>query len=103
MLSTDANDCFTFGNWLKSRPEFAGSNIIFYNEIPRAKYNWRNSRTLDFDFSDLRIKKGAGLKLTLDLFYIMGFGLFKAIQGKPSFLSLGSELALALIAESVQV
>lgn len=103
MLSTDTNDGFTFGNWLKSRPEFAKSNIIFYNEIPRAKYNWRNSRTLDFDFSDLRIKKGAGLKLTLDLFYIIGFGLFKAFQGKPSFLSLGSELALALIAESVQV
>ena len=103
ILSTDIKDGFTFGNWLRSRPEFLGKNLSLYSKALQDKYNSKENFAQFFDVPHLEIPSKRRVHLVRTLLHVAGLGLVRAIRGKPEFLSISWELGLSLIVESANV
>jgi polysaccharide biosynthesis PFTS motif protein len=100
MFSTDDPQKYTFGNWLKINPIFANTKLTFCSLDSKTQSSSTNIISQDFDFPSLKIAYNARLNLAKDLVRILTSGMFLAAKGKPEFLSLGWELANALLLET---
>lgn len=93
---------YNFVNWL-SRDELLGKvKMSFFCERNLGNHIYRNCSVEHLPISMLAIPVDARRAYLLDMLSILWFGFTKMITGKPEFMTLGMELALALRVQKVE-
>jgi len=92
----DQLNLYTFKNWLEMKSPISGKIINLHSTHFSLEKTSDNSIDQSFQVGSIQISKGLRSRYFLDLLAILMIGTIKSILGKPEFLSMGHDLALAL-------
>jgi|LakMenEpi03Aug12_release.lakeMendotaPanAssembly.Ray.scaffolds.fasta_scaffold134825_2 polysaccharide biosynthesis PFTS motif protein len=95
-FQSDKVNLYTFKNWLDMKSPISGKLITLHDAHFPSKKASDNSIDQSFQVGSIQILRGLRSQYFTDLLAILLFGTMQSILGKPEFLSIGHDLALAL-------
>jgi polysaccharide biosynthesis PFTS motif protein len=95
-FQSDDVNLYNFKNWIDIRSPISKRVIALHHNHSSSVRASLNPIDQSFQMDAIHILKGLRLKYLLDLLVILLLGTLKASIGKPEFLSVGYDLALAL-------